>query len=174
MPQAFPLGGRCPRRGRMRGHTRTNHRPPLRFHLISHRRLTPPLTASPQGEALLLLPKPPLSGAPPPKAFPLRGKVSPQVADEVLSRKGNVRCCDIPPHQSANADSFSAHRRVTRFSLPSVATIGTLPRNRLASSATGGASAVSPRRSLWFAAEPCRILSQSLPPLGEGVTAGDG
>ena len=54
-------------------------------------------------------------------------KVPSKGADEVSSRKGNVRCCDIPPHQSANADSFSS------------------------------------RRSLWFAAEPCRILSQAFP-----------
>ena len=76
--------------GRMRGQTRTNHRPPLRFHLISHRRLTPPLTASPQGEALLLLPKPPLSGAPPP-SLPLGDFAeAPPVADEARRNRGSV------------------------------------------------------------------------------------
>ena len=44
----------------------------------------------------------------------------------------------------ACGDTFFAHRRVSRFSLPLVVKTGTLPRFRLASSATGGASAKSP------------------------------
>ena len=53
------------------------------------------------------------------------------------------------PHPSRlRRATFFAHRRVSRFSLPSVVKSGTLPRNRLAVSAAGGASAISPRGRL--------------------------
>ena len=44
--------------------------------------------------------------------------------------------------------TFFTHRRISRFSLPLVVKTGTLPRNQLASSATGGASLISPRGRL--------------------------